>query len=70
MGAEVGFFAFDKPSPDKADDNSKTVDNRLFICPARKQWINNRNYTYGYNFQFLGNSRFLGGSEENGFINF
>lgn len=70
MGAEAGFFAFDEPSPLKADDNLKTVDNTLFICPTRKAWINNRNYTYGYNFQFLGNSRFFGGGEAGGFINF
>ena len=70
MGAESGCFAYDEPSPEQSDDNTKTVDNDLFVCPARKQWINNRNYTYGYNFQFLGNSRFLGGSEDNGFVNF
>ena len=58
VGAEAGFYAYDKPSADPADDNTKTVDNRLFICPTRPDWINNRNYTYGYNYQFLGNSRF------------
>ena len=75
VGAEAGFYAYDQPSPDKADDNTKTVDNRLFICPTRPDWINNRNYTYGYNFQFLGNSRFkvdaAGNGDANlGFINF
>jgi len=75
MGAEAGFYAYDKPSTDPADDNTKTVDNRLFICPTKPDWINNRNYTYGYNYQFLGNSRFkvdaAGDGDANlGFINF
>ena len=75
MGAEAGFYAYDKPSTDPADDNTKTVDNRLFICPTKPDWINNRNYTYGYNYQFLGNSRFKvdaagDGDADLGFINF
>jgi prepilin-type N-terminal cleavage/methylation domain-containing protein/prepilin-type processing-associated H-X9-DG protein len=75
LGAEAGFFAFNKPSPDPADDNIKTVDNEMCLCPARPQWINNRNFGYGYNFQFLGNSRFrvdAGGTAAPamGFINF
>ncbi len=75
MGAEAGFYAYDEPSSDPADDNTKTVDNRLFLCPTKPDWINNRNYTYGYNYQFLGNSRFkvdaVGDGDANlGFINF
>ena len=75
MGAEAGFYAYDQPSESPADDNIKTVDSRLFVCPTRPKWINNRNYTYGYNYQFLGNSRFRvdgggSGSPQYGFINF
>lgn len=71
MGAEAGFYAYKEPSTDSAVDNSKQVDgSEVFICPAEPDRRNNRNYTYGYNFQFLGNSRFKGGAEANGFINF
>lgn len=75
MGAEAGYYAYDTPSEDPEDDNTKTVDNRLFICPTRPDWINNRNYTYGYNYQFLGNSRFKvdgdgNGDPSHGYINF
>ena len=75
IGAEAGYYAYDRPSTDPADDNTKTVDNSLFICPSRADWINNRNYTYGYNYQFLGNSRFKvdeagDGDADLGFINF
>ena len=57
LGAQSGLFAYRQPSPDPADDNTKHVDNPLFICPTEPDRTNNRNYAYGYNFQFLGNSR-------------
>ena len=69
LGASAGYYAFDYPSPLPADDNRKLVDNSLFICPEVSDWKNNRNFGYGYNFQFLGNSRLkTDGSKR--FINF
>lgn len=71
MGAETGFYAFERPSTDPADDNIKKVDgSRVYLDPEQPDRINNRNYAYGYNFQFLGNTRFKGGQEARGFINF
>ena len=71
MGAEAGFFAFQSPSADSADDNRKLVDGSdVFLCPEVPERKNNRNYPYGYNFQFLGNARFKGAQEARGFINF
>lgn len=71
LGAQCGFHAFAQPSPDQADDNRLIVDgNRVFLCPQAPERINNRNYTYGYNYQFLGNTRFRGGNEANGFIHY
>ena len=67
LGAQTGLHAYSKPSADPAEDNSKSVDNRVFICPQRPGWINNRNFGYGYNFQFLGNART---KSSGGFINF
>ncbi len=57
LGAQSGLHAFDKPSANPADDNTKCVDNKIFICPEASDRINNRNSGYGYNYQFLGNSR-------------
>lgn len=68
LGAESGIYAYDQPSPNKADDNTKNVDNAVFICPSEPERTNNRNYTYGYNHQFLGNARQKVASQ--GFINF
>ncbi len=68
LGAQSGLHAYSRPSADPADDNTKCVDNPVFICPAEPERTNNRNYTYGYNFQFLGNSRLK--TSGAGFINF
>ncbi len=57
MGASANFYAYKIPSTDPADDNTKTVDSDVFVCPQVPDRINNRNYAYGYNFQFLGNTR-------------
>lgn len=71
MGAETGFFAYEQPSADPADDNTKRIDgSRVFLDPEQPDRVNNRNYAYGYNYQFLGNTRFKGGSEAGGFIHF
>lgn len=71
MGAETGFHAYEKPSADAADDNTKLVDgSRVYLDPEQPDRLNNRNYAYGYNYQFLGNARFRGGSESRGYINF
>ena len=57
LGAESGIYAYIMPSPLAADDNTKKIDNEVFHCPTEPEWVNNRNAPYGYNFQFLGNSR-------------
>src|SRR5690606_22040509 len=69
LGEKSGFYAYDEPSPLKADDNTKTVDNEVFLCPEASDRINNRNFAFGYNFQFLGNSR-LKTDGSGRFINF
>jgi prepilin-type processing-associated H-X9-DG protein/prepilin-type N-terminal cleavage/methylation domain-containing protein len=57
LGQQTGIHAYTNPSPLAADDNTKAVDNPVFHCPAVPERVNNRNYTFGYNFQFLGNTR-------------
>jgi prepilin-type N-terminal cleavage/methylation domain len=59
MGAASGFYAFTEPStdPGKDNDNNKMIDNPVFRDPTVPERMNNRNYAYGYNFQFLGNTR-------------
>ena len=69
LGQETGFYAFNQPSPDPAEDNTKQIDHPVFHCPTVPEWTNNRNAPYGYNFQFLGNTRLKTGSA-NQYINF
>lgn len=71
IGAEAGFDAFARPSPLREDEHTTVVDgNEVFLCPVVPEWNNTRNYAYGYNHQFLGNTRFINNDENRGFINF
>ncbi len=71
IGAAAGFDAFANPSPERADEHTMTVDaNEVFLCPVVPEWNNTRNYAFGYNHQFLGNTRFVNDAETDGFINF
>lgn len=64
LGASVGIFAFNEPS----DQNvHQTIDNPLLVCPEASDWFSERNSSYGYNFQFLGNART---KPDGAFINF
>jgi len=66
MGAYVGVPAFDDPQPEKAsidqegeDGDRQNYSNKIYVCPAVADWTDERNGCYGYNYQFLGNYRFL-----------
>lgn len=55
LGAQLKRYA--TRTPIKHEDDSWTISDPFFLCPARPEWNNSRNYTYGYNYQFLGNAR-------------
>lgn len=54
LGAAVEIYAFHEP---RGDDSHQPIENRLLVCPEAPEWISERNTSYGYNFQFLGNAR-------------
>ncbi len=54
MGGYVGVYAFTDPSP---TDGRQNYDNSVYMCPNTPEWTDERNGSYGYNYQFLGNSR-------------
>jgi prepilin-type N-terminal cleavage/methylation domain-containing protein/prepilin-type processing-associated H-X9-DG protein len=54
IGGYVGVYAFSEPS---ATDGRQDYDNRVYVCPVTPEWTDERNGSYGYNYQFLGNSR-------------
>ena len=62
MGKQVGIFAFNFPS---TGDDRQDYDSKVYACPAVPKWIDERNYAYGYNHQFLGNARKTNGKFHN-----
>lgn len=56
LGSYLKRYATKKPN--KIEDDSWTITDEFFLCPAVPDWTNSRNYAYGYNYQYLGNARF------------
>lgn len=54
MGKQVGIYAFDTP---RTDFDRQDYDSDVYRCPIASAWIDERNYAFGYNHQFLGNAR-------------
>jgi len=53
FGAIMKNYASHKPDP--VQDNNWKVDSDLYRCPT-VDWRNSRNFVWGYNYQFLGNT--------------
>ena len=53
LGGQMKIYADRNPSPVQRDDWK--VDSDLYTCPA-VDWRNSRNFVWGYNYQFLGNT--------------
>jgi prepilin-type processing-associated H-X9-DG protein len=62
IGGYVGVYAFTTPSE---TDGRQDYDNPVYVCPSVPDWTDERNGAYGYNFQFLGNSRVTNGKFNN-----
>lgn len=62
MGRFVGLFAFNRPS---TSDDRQDYDSNVYQCPTVDDWMDERNHAYGYNYQFLGNSRQTKGQYHN-----
>lgn len=62
MGAHVGVYPFNEP---RTDDGRQDYDHKVFVCPETPDWTDERNSSYGYNYQFLGNSRITNGRYHN-----
>ena len=60
LGAAVEIYAFERPS---TDNIHQAIDNPLLICPEVPEWTSERNSSYGYNYQFLGNARLIAGGQ-------
>jgi len=66
MGAFVGIYPFGEPLPvTAANFDRQDYDNKFFQCPSTKDWSDERNHCYGYNYLFLGNERVTNGKFNN-----
>ena len=70
MGVETRFYALRNPLPEQSAEHSAQIGNEVFLCPEASDWTSTRNNGYGYNYQFLGNARFVNDDEGRGFVNF
>lgn len=54
VGQFVGVDAFGEPS---TTDQRQDYTHGVYICPCEREWVDERNHGYGYNYQFLANAR-------------
>ena len=64
MASQVGLKPFDDPMRSKRDidkfgqpGDRQNYSNEAYVCPEVREWTDERNGAYGYNYQFLGNAR-------------
>lgn len=76
MGTNVGIQPFDEPIANRFDldrfgqrGERQDYANKVYVCPAVSDWTDERNGSYGYNYQFLGNSRLSDPSDISSFKN-
>ncbi len=76
MESQVGIPPFDDPQPSKTsiDRHGQPGDRQnyaseQYVCPEVPDWTDERNGAYGYNYQFLGNSRLLYSEEPTSYKN-
>jgi prepilin-type N-terminal cleavage/methylation domain-containing protein/prepilin-type processing-associated H-X9-DG protein len=62
LGQYVGVYAFVEP---KTDNGRQDFDSKVYVCPESSERVDERNASYGYNYQFLGNSRMTNGRSHN-----
>jgi prepilin-type N-terminal cleavage/methylation domain-containing protein/prepilin-type processing-associated H-X9-DG protein len=76
MGSNIGVAPFDDPQANKTimdrfgePGDRQNYGNKVFVCPGVTDWTDERNGSYGYNYQFLGNSRLSDESDIHSFKN-
>lgn len=76
MGTNVGIQPFEDPAPSKTifdrfgePGDQQNYAGNVYVCVSVSDWTDERNGSYGYNYQFLGNSRLLDSGDPNSFKN-
>jgi len=70
MSTAVGMPPFTDPKAYATDTDmfgeagdTQNYSSSLYYCPSTPEWTDERNGSYGYNYQFLGNSRLVNSSD-------
>ena len=76
MGHQIGIPPFSDPQATKltVDRDGEPGDRQnyaddAYLCPEVREWTDERNGCYGYNYQFLGNSRLIDSGDPRSFKN-
>ncbi len=76
MGMSVGIAPFEDPQASKTTTDKfgqagdrQDYSSQVYVCPSVLSWTDERNGSYGYNYQFLGNSRLRDSSSSGSFKN-
>lgn len=76
MGTNVGIQPFDDPMASRTltdrfgqAGDRQNYSSGAYVCPTVSDWTDERNGSYGYNYQFLGNSRLRDPSNATSFKN-
>ncbi len=76
MALEVGLQPFEDPQPSKDSidrfgepGDRQDYSSEAYLCPEVIEWTDERNGAYGYNYQFLGNSRLRDGGSPTAYKN-
>ncbi|MEL6394528.1 MAG: prepilin-type N-terminal cleavage/methylation domain-containing protein [Planctomycetota bacterium] len=70
LGGTIGDYTYREASEDPGDEHSLEIANELFVDPVVRDWTSTRNASYGYNYQFLGNTRYVDYQDGNPDIRF
>ena len=62
LGQFVGAYPFATPA---TDNDRQDFESKVYVCPEASERVDERNAGYGYNYQFLGNSRQTNGQWNN-----
>lgn len=64
MESQIGLRPFTDPKPSRTEvdvegqpGDRQNYSSEQYLCPEVSEWVDERNGAYGYNYQFLGNSR-------------
>jgi len=76
MATQIGIPPFDDPKASQTEidrfgepGDRQNYSSEAYVCPETADWVDERNGSYGYNYQFLGNARLSDSSRLDSYLN-